>query len=399
MVYPIDTMAKDQMMNYRGNMYTSNTAIQESNLERWSPIPQKRAPRISAQSVREQAFAQMLDREHDSRLKAMQLLGKEVSAVLNRRLRRPLNHPASRSTKSSCSKSSSPSNSAFQYHLDDEDEAWNQGLLEDLNFQIEQSRYNDEHVHQQRHNSEISFLDADDDASSLNGQNRGQQPYCTGRSLRYRSGILVSYGRPCECPLSSHPQHFSRIPPKTWSGSPAEADWDYDLPNGGHPLRVRTVGFADQPVSEVREFERWYEKEYVKSNRYWCRGRLGKSMDESTPEDDEAEIRALEELEKWGVTVALLGYSETEENTSSSDDGGSLIGGTNDEVYTGGSHEDSDDESGWENDWASVESDEECGQSEQSDEQGDKESNEASDDEEDYHSWLRVSKPKKSWPL
>lgn len=392
MIYPITTMARDRMTN---NMFSSKTAIQDSTLERWSPIPQKRAPRISAQSVRERFSPQIPNRERNSRLKAMQLLGNEVSAVLDRRLRRPLNYRASRYAKSSGSKSPNPFDSVQQQSDDIEDEAWNQELLEDLDFQIEQSRYNDEHVHHQRRKSETSFLDADDDASILGGYYRGQQPYCTGRSLRYRSGILVSYGRPCECPSSSPPHHSSPIDPKTWCESPAEADWDYDLPNGGHPVRERKVKFADQPVSEVREFERWYEKEYVKSNRYWCRGRLGRSIDESTPEDDEADIKALEELEEYGVNVAMLGYGETEQSSSSSDDGGSLIDWVNDVGHTGGSRDDSDDES----DWASVERDEQFEQSEQSEERGDEESDEADEDEEDYHSWLRVLKPKKSWPL
>ena len=391
MAYPITTMVKDRMTSYRDNMLSSNTAVQDSTLEWWSPIPQRRAPKISAQSVREQAFAQLPDREHNSRLKAMQLLGEEASAVLNEGLRRPLNYGASRYAKSSGSRSPNPLDSASQQQLDDaEGEAWNQRLLEDLDFQIEQSRYKDEHVHHQHRKSEISPLDADENASFLDGYYRGQQPYCTGRSLRYRSGILVSYGRPCECPSSSHPHHSSPIEPKTWRESPAEADWDYDLPNGGHPVRERKVKFADQPVSEVSEFQRWYEKEYVKSNRYWCRGRLGRSIDQSTPEDDEADIKALEELEEYGVNVGMLGYSETEQRSSSSDDG---------ECHVKGSWEDSDDESDWENDWASVESDEECAKAEQRDEQGDGQSDEASEDVEDYHSWLRVLKPKKSWPL
>ena len=326
MVYPITTMVKDRMTSYRGSMLSSNAAIQDSTLEWWSPIPQRRTPKISAQSVREQAFAQMPYREQNSRLKAMQLLGEGASAVLSRGLRRPLDYRASRYTKLSGSKSPNPLDSASQQQSDDaEGEAWNQELLEDLDFQIEQSRYNDEHLHHQRRKSEISSLDADDDASVLEGYYRGQQPYCTGRSLRYRSGILVSYGRPCECPSSSPFHHSSPTNPKTWRDSPAEADWDYDLPNGGHPLRARKVKFADQPVSEVREFERWYEKEYVKSNRYWCRGRLGRSIDASTPEDDEADIKALEELEEYRLNVAMLEYSETEESSSSSDDGGSLI--------------------------------------------------------------------------
>ncbi|MDI1488558.1 MAG: hypothetical protein OHK93_007833 [Ramalina farinacea] len=380
-------MAQDRMTNYRGNMFSSNTTIQDSTLEWWSPIPQRRAPKISAQSVREQAFAQIPDRQHNSRLKAMQLLGKEVGAVLDRRLRRPLNYGARRYEKSSGSNSPNPLDSANQQHLDDaEDATRSQELLEDLDFQIEQSRFNDEHVHHQRRKSEVNCLDVDDNASVLEGSYRGQQPYCTGRSLRYRSGILVSYGRPCDCPSSSHPHHSSPIDPRTWRESPAEADWDYDLPNGGHPSRTRKVSFADQPVSEVREFERWYEKEYVKSNRYWCRGRLGRSIDQSMPEDDEADIKALEELEEYGVNVATLEYSETEQSSSSSDDG---------EGHVKGSWEDSDDESDWENDWESVGSDEECAKDEQRDGQGD----EASEDEEDYHSWLRVLRPKKSWPL
>ena len=400
MLYPITTIAEDRMTTYRSKMVSSSTAIQDSNLERWSPIPQRRAPRISAQSVREQAFAPILDREHNSRLKAMQLLGKEAGGVLNRRLHRPLKYGPNISAKSSGSKLSKPFDSAFQQHLDDaEDESWTQERLQDFDFEIEQSRYNDEHIHHERRDSEINLLDADAKASVLEGYYRGQQPYCTGRALRYRSGILVSYGRPCECPSSSHPHHSSPMDPKTWRESPAEADWDYDLPNGGHSLRARKVTFADQPVSEVREFEKWYEKEYVKSNRYWCRGRLGRSMDQSTPEGDEAEIKALEELEEYGVNIAMLGYSETEESSSSSDERGSSIDWVNDGGHIGGSREESDDESDWENDWASVESDNEFEQSEQTDQQGDGESHKASEDEEDYHSWLRVLKPKKSWPL
>ena len=253
------------IMDYRGTIYSSNTVIHNKGLEFWLPIPQKRAPRISAQNMREQAFAQQATQEHRSRCKAMQMLGEEIS--LRVKQPRPLIELAGKFDRNSAGTPLSKFNSKNQKDQEDKGENGAHALLEDFDFQIEQSRYNDEHRQHGDAESNGSWLeDMDDDDEE---EKRGQDHYCTTRSLGHRH-FTPSLGRHCLCP---EPHDHAPISPKNWSQTLVEADWNYSLPNGGHPLRVRKVGFADEVVTEVKEFDRWYEAEYIQSTKYWCQRR------------------------------------------------------------------------------------------------------------------------------
>lgn len=125
-----------------------------------------------------------------------------------------------------------------------------------------------------------------------------RQDYCDYRPQR--RGALTPYrrlstGRPCTCAVA-HP----RLHPRDWKCSPAEADWDYGLPNGGHPSRNPKVRFADDVGTEVRHFERWYQDEYEYSDRYWAKGPVRPSTDRSSELDDAVNISwddAMHELE------------------------------------------------------------------------------------------------------
>ena len=128
--------------------------------------------------------------------------------------------------------------------------------------------------------------------------NTEQRHYCTHRPPR--SGVLLPYnsfstGRPCTCTVP----HFRPLRPRAWQCTPTEEPcWDYTLPNGGHPIRENRVKFAEDPVSEVRESEKWYREEYVESDRYWDRGPVKLTRDGATEEDDEREMVWLEAMEK-----------------------------------------------------------------------------------------------------
>ncbi len=52
--------------------------------------------------------------------------------------------------------------------------------------------------------------------------------------------------------------------------------------------------FPDDPVTEVRVFERWYQDEYVFGDKYWAKGPVRVTEDWSSVEDDEEEMRCLE---------------------------------------------------------------------------------------------------------
>lgn len=134
---------------------------------------------------------------------------------------------------------------------------------------------------------------------------RGQQSYCT-----FRRDRLGPYSG-CNCTCSS--AHAERSP-RDWSSSPAEIDeWDYELPNGGHPPRAVKVRFADPLVTEIQEFERWYCEEYVYGDRYWAKGFPRCSTDESTSQDDDADIT-------WQVAHEKLAELEAEWARSEADD-------------------------------------------------------------------------------
>lgn len=125
---------------------------------------------------------------------------------------------------------------------------------------------------------------------------RGEQPYCT-----YRRGRGYKYYRPsrrgdqdCQCGR----RHLA-VRPKEWATTPAEiAEWDYNLPDGGHKKRKTKVRFAEPVVTKVTEFQKWFTAEYEFSDRYWSKGPVRMSEDMSTEGEDEMEIRWLEEKEK-----------------------------------------------------------------------------------------------------
>lgn len=120
--------------------------------------------------------------------------------------------------------------------------------------------------------------------SAYRPTSRGQQPYCCSRTPDPRSRLYhdPTPDRPCDCGRSH------KVPnPKEWQSSLAEvAKWDYNLPNGGYPIRKSMVSFADPIVTEVREFERWYV------DCYGCFSKRG--MTGATVDDDEREIRMLD---------------------------------------------------------------------------------------------------------
>jgi len=125
----------------------------------------------------------------------------------------------------------------------------------------------------------------------------GRQPeYCDYRSPRRGSRFSYhsySHGRPCTCDTP----HL-RLSPQQWRCSAAEEkEWDYTLPNGGHPERVSKVSFAPDLVTEVRVFERWYQDEYEFSDKYWAKGPVRVTEDFSSVEDDDFEIEFLDATE------------------------------------------------------------------------------------------------------
>ncbi|KAK3178563.1 hypothetical protein OEA41_000700 [Lepraria neglecta] len=120
---------------------------------------------------------------------------------------------------------------------------------------------------------------------------RGASPYCAYRCIKkgtkpYRT---PSNGQYREC---SH-DHYE-MPPSEWASTPAEAEWDYSLPNGGWHQRKRVVRFVEPVVTEVYKVERWIREAY---------GRLVpmtfKEMIEVCEERDEEHER----MEEWDVAA------------------------------------------------------------------------------------------------
>lgn len=131
-------------------------------------------------------------------------------------------------------------------------------------------------------------------AKSCSATNVAHQPdYCEYRPQRRSQAFFdqePSDGRPCECSIP----HL-RLRPNQWKSTPAEeTEWDYSLPNGGPAEREVKVKFADDPVTEVRVFERWYQDEYELSDRYWAKGPVRMTEDWSSRSDDDLEILCLE---------------------------------------------------------------------------------------------------------
>jgi len=118
---------------------------------------------------------------------------------------------------------------------------------------------------------------------------RGQQPYCSSRTSdpRPRPYHRSTPDRPCSCGVSHGVPN-----PKDWQSSLAEApEWDYSLPNGGHPIGKSKVTFANPLVTIVKEFERWY------ADIYGPFSKRGITNDKSTEADDDAEIQMLDDID------------------------------------------------------------------------------------------------------
>jgi hypothetical protein len=125
---------------------------------------------------------------------------------------------------------------------------------------------------------------------------RGESHYCAYRpAKKYRAYRANSTRQHCKCG-----EDHDFIYPDEWRDTPAEADWDYSVPNGGyHRQRSTKVRFVERVVSEVREFEMWYEEEYILSDKYWSKGPVRMSEDESSKFDDDIEAEWCDAMEKW----------------------------------------------------------------------------------------------------
>ena len=94
---------------------------------------------------------------------------------------------------------------------------------------------------------------------------RGAERYCAYRDRRHTrsSNVLIGLGRPCQCQ-----QSHSRVHPRDWRDTPAEANWDYSLPNGGNIERTRKVKFADEKENQVFEVPRWDKRAKLEQVRH-----------------------------------------------------------------------------------------------------------------------------------
>lgn len=90
---------------------------------------------------------------------------------------------------------------------------------------------------------------------------------------------------------------------KSWKSSPAEDGWDKPRANQDDKPdpKAKSADFAEPVVTRVEEFEEWWEDEYGISDRYHSRGRCAKSIDPSTKDDDDREIKSM-----GGITEVLL---------------------------------------------------------------------------------------------
>lgn len=147
---------------------------------------------------------------------------------------------------------------------------------------------------------------------------RGTQPYCTYRAatvptaghsqLRYP---MSSPGQDCTCDT---PHDFEREA-SSWALTPAETESDPDEPTDEKAKQRKTVSFLAPVVTEVKYFEKWWCDEYRDSDRYWSTGLHRRSIDLSTPADDEREIERLEHLE--GSAARMSGELEDQESECS----------------------------------------------------------------------------------
>ncbi|KAL2038190.1 hypothetical protein N7G274_009138 [Stereocaulon virgatum] len=152
-------------------------------------------------------------------------------------------------------------------------------------------------------------------ASSIPTPKRGTSPYCAYRKIKkghkpYRTPTAGQY---CECPgATDHPETL----PSDWASTPAEAEWDYSLPNGGWHQRKRVVRFVEPVVTESHKVDKWVVEAY---GAYV--GMSAEEMQRVSEEEDEAE-EWLEEadgvmgaaIRAWGERRGKRGGEENEED-------------------------------------------------------------------------------------
>ncbi len=80
---------------------------------------------------------------------------------------------------------------------------------------------------------------------------RGTERYCAWRCKNWENNRYEGVCG-CECGFEHKIVH-----PSEWKTTPAEAEWDYGLKNGGYRYRQRKVRFADPVVTDVEVVESW----------------------------------------------------------------------------------------------------------------------------------------------
>ena len=135
---------------------------------------------------------------------------------------------------------------------------------------------------------------------------RGLKAYCSYRHPREcrRRNIKIE-GRECNCETPHEPTYA-----QDWRATPAEADWDYALPNGGYPRKVRKVAFAEEVSSETVEVERYLKRSSFKRSR-----------DDTTAEDDDAELICINLEEAFGDVFGTGRIPENEIDEETTADG------------------------------------------------------------------------------
>lgn len=164
---------------------------------------------------------------------------------------------------------------------------------------------------------------------------RGSQDYC-----RYRAAVVPTAGHSLlRYPMSSPGQSCVCVKPheyereaSSWARTPAETGSDLNEPRDRKLKQRKTVRFVAPIVTEVQYFEPWWCDEYRDSGRYWSTGPHRKSIDYSTPGDDDWEVERLEHPD--GLAAQISSELEHEESAcgTSVDDDGVLDDGILDEM-------------------------------------------------------------------
>ena len=147
----------------------------------------------------------------------------------------------------------------------------------------------------------VSANSTDAQTKTLKRPERGEKKYCIYRRPIYlKSRNIVTEGRACSCT-----QHHAPIFAQEWRDSPAEADWDYDLPNRGYSKRYRKVAFAEESLNAIYEVDKWFKMEHIHSSKYWSSRPPGMPTDKSTPEEEDADV-ICQELKETFTGFALV---------------------------------------------------------------------------------------------